>query len=96
MEPQELRQLREDTERASLAIGAVRYGATASETESLQFRRSLYVVRDLRAGEPLDAGAVRAIRPGHGLPPRFLGSVIGRRAGRDLPAGTPLAWELLA
>lgn len=96
LEPQELKQLVEDGERARLALGDVRYGPSASEVNSLRFRRSLYVVRDVRAGEELTRENVRAIRPGLGLPPKELDRVLGRRAARSIAAGTALAWNLIA
>jgi N-acetylneuraminate synthase len=96
MEPQELRQLREETERAVQALGTVSYGPTASELKSLVYRRSLYIARDLEAGEVLDNTNVRCIRPGYGLAPKHLSAVIGRRMARGVPAGTPITWELLA
>jgi len=95
MEPQEMAQLVEETDRAWQAVGAVAYGATAAERRSLQFRRSLYVVRDLKAGEVLTADNVRAIRPGLGLPPKCLDDVLGRRAAVDIAKGTPVAWDLV-
>jgi N-acetylneuraminate synthase len=96
LEPQELKQLVEDSERARLALGSVHYGPSANEVGSLRFRRSLYVVRDVRRGEELTRENVRAIRPGLGLPPKHLERVLGRRASRDIAAGTALAWELIA
>lgn len=96
LEPHELAQLVADGERARLALGGVHYGPSAGEVASLRFRRSLYVVRDVRAGEALTREHVRAIRPGYGLPPKHLGQVLGRRAARDLAAGTALAWDMLA
>lgn len=95
MEPAEMAQLVVDTERAWQAIGHVAYGPTAAETKSLQYRRSLYVVADLEAGDELTVANVRAIRPGLGLPPKFLDQVLGRRVTRDVPRGTALGWELL-
>ena len=95
LEPQELRQLVEDAERARLALGGVHYGPSANEIGSLRFRRSLYVVLAMRAGEAFSSDNVRAIRPGLGLPPKHIDSVIGRRASRDIAAGTALAWELV-
>lgn len=96
MEPHELRLLCEDVESARLSLGHVSYGPTEAEIKSLAFRRSLYVARDVRAGEELTAENVRAVRPGFGLPPKFRDAVIGRRAVRDAPAGTPLSWDLLS
>lgn len=95
MEPHELKQLREETERAVQAIGTVGYGPTESELKSLAFRRSLYVARDLKAGEVLDARSVRCVRPGYGLAPKHMDAVLGRRVAREAPAGTPVTWDLL-
>lgn len=96
MEPHELRLLCEDVESARLSLGQVSYGPTPAEANSLAFRRSLYIARDVKAGEELTAENVRAVRPGFGLPPKFRDAVIGRRAVRDAPAGTPLNWDLLS
>lgn len=95
MEPHELRQLREETERAWQAVGQVSYGPTAAETKSLAFRRSLYIAQDMRAGEVLTPENLRCVRPGFGLPPQHLESLLGQRIGRDAVAGTPMAWALL-
>jgi sialic acid synthase SpsE len=81
--------------RAWQALGTVSYGPTEAERPSLQFRRSLYVVQDLKAGDALTGDNVRAIRPGLGLPPKHLDDVLGRRAAVDIRRGTPLAWELV-
>lgn len=89
-------QLVAETERAWRARGQVRYGASSSEEPSLQFRRSLYVVRDVRAGEPLTPENIRAIRPGLGLAPKYLDQILGRHAAVDIRRGTPLAWTMLA
>lgn len=96
MEPAEMAQLVTEAERAWRARGGIRYGTTVSEEPSLQFRRSLYVVKDVRAGDRLTPEHVRAIRPGLGLPPTFIDEVVGRRAAVDIARGTPLAWALLA
>jgi pseudaminic acid synthase len=96
LEPNELEQLVVETERAWQARGEVHYGPTQSEQKSLQFRRSLYVVADLRAGEVLTHDNVRAIRPGLGLPPKHLDEVLGRRVKVGVKRGTPLTWELIS
>lgn len=96
LEPEEFALLRLETERAWQALGQVRYGATAAEEKSKAFRRSLYIARDLKAGEALTKENVRAVRPGFGLAPKHLEQVLGRRVNRDAPTGTPLSWELLA
>ncbi|MGQ5522534.1 pseudaminic acid synthase [Chitinimonas sp. PSY-7] len=96
LEPEEMAALVVETERAWQAMGQVQYGATSAEQKSLVFRRSLYVVQDVAAGEVFTAENVRAIRPGLGLPPKALEIVLGRKAGNPIKRGTPLKWELLA
>ena len=95
MEPAEMAQLVVETARAWQALGTVSYGATEVEKKSLQFRRSLYVVKDLKQGDVLSGENVRAIRPGLGLAPKHLTSVIGRPVRRDIARGTPLSWDLI-
>ena len=95
LEPDELRTLVVETERAWQSLGHVSYGPTESEKKSLQFRRSLYVVKDLKVGDVLTAENVRAIRPGLGLAPKFFEHVLGRKISRDVKRGTPLMWDLL-
>lgn len=95
LEPAEFASLVTETRRAWDAMGAVCYGPTMAEKPSLAFRRSLYVVVDVKAGEALTAQSVRAIRPGLGLAPRHYESVIGKTARADIKAGTPLSWDLV-
>jgi N-acetylneuraminate synthase len=95
MEPLEMKQLVLETKRAWLALGGVAYGPTEAERPSIQFRRSLYIVRDIRAGDVLTRDNVRAIRPGLGLPPKHLEDVLGKRVNKDIPRGTALTWELI-
>ncbi|WP_280154588.1 pseudaminic acid synthase [Piscinibacter sp. XHJ-5] len=95
LEPQEMESLVVETERAWQALGQVFYGATAAEEASKVFRRTLYIVRDMKAGEVLDARSLRAIRPGKGLPPKYLERALGARVVRDVARGTPLSWDLL-
>lgn len=91
LEPGELAALVTELERSWRALGGVTYGPCASERRSLQFRRSLYVVEDIAQGEVFTERHVRAIRPGLGLPPKFLRSVLGKRARRAVKRGTPLS-----
>ena len=84
-----------ETERAWQALGEVSYGPTEAERKSLAFRRSLYVVRDMRAGEVFTAENLRAIRPGGGLPPKYLATLIGKKAKADVARGTPMSWNLI-
>jgi pseudaminic acid synthase len=95
MEPAEMAQLVVETERAWQALGRVCYGPTEAEKKSLMFRRSLYVVQDLKAGDILTSVNLRAIRPGLGLQPKFLHQVLGKRVNRNTARGTPLDWSLL-
>jgi pseudaminic acid synthase len=95
MEPNELSQLRRETDSAWHAIGKVTYGPTRAEIKSLAFRRSLYIVHDLKSGDILTRDNLRCVRPGFGLPPKHLYSLIGQCIGRDVDAGTPMSWELL-
>ncbi len=95
LEPEELTQLVTETERAWQALGEVRYGPTAPEEKSLLFRRSIYAVADIAAGEPLTPHNVRCIRPGAGLPPKFYPLILGRPARVAISRGTPLSWDLV-
>jgi sialic acid synthase SpsE len=96
MEPAEMSQLVLETERAWQALGKVSYGATVAEKKSIVFRRSLYVVKDLKAGDVLTKDNVRAIRPGLGLPTKYLEVVLGKIVKQDMYLGTALTWDLLA
>ncbi|WP_130472164.1 pseudaminic acid synthase [Candidatus Magnetaquicoccus inordinatus] len=95
LEPHELRQLVDETGRAWQAMGQVHFGATSSERDSLQFRRSLYITKDLQAGDRLNKDNLRAIRPGLGLPPKFLEWLLDKPVGRAVAKGTPMSLELL-
>ena len=96
MEPTEMTQLVVEAERAWQALGKVSYGATEAEKKSIVFRRSLYVVQDIKAGEVLTKENVRAIRPGLGLPTKYLDVVLGKKLKQDVKRGTALHWDLLA
>jgi pseudaminic acid synthase len=96
LEPDEFRQLVTDCKRAWTALGEAGYDLKGCEEGSTVFRRSLYVVADVAAGEALSPANLRAIRPGYGLPPKHLAEVMGRTAARDLKRGEPLAWDMLA
>ena len=95
MEPAEMAQLVVETERAWQALGRVAYGPTAAEEKSIVFRRSLYVVKDLQAGEKLTADNVRAIRPGLGLPTKYLEQVLGKTVKQSVARGTALSWDMI-
>jgi sialic acid synthase SpsE len=77
------------------AFGSVNYEFTEREAASRVFRRSLFVVKDMKAGEMFTSKNVHSIRPGYGLHTRYLDEVIGREAGRDIECGTPLTCDLV-
>ena len=95
MEPAEMAQLVVETERAWQALGQVSYGPIEAEKKSIQFRRSLYVVQDLKAGEVLTRENVRAIRPGLGLPTKYFEVALGKTVKQDVQRGTALSWDLI-
>ena len=94
MEPHEFKMMREEVDRAWQALGQVTYGGTSAEEGSRQFRRSLYIAEDVRAGERLTPGNLRAVRPGFGLPPKFYNVLLGKPVARDLKAGTATDWSM--
>ena len=96
MEPQEMAQLVIETERAWQAMGKLHDGPTEKEKSSLVFRRSLYVVEDMKVGDTFTAKNLRAIRPGYGLAPKFYDDTIGKTVKRDVVRGTPLSHDLIA
>jgi N-acetylneuraminate synthase len=96
MEPLEMAQLVAETERAWQSLGHVSYGATEAEKKSMQFRRSLYVVEDINAGDVLTEKNIRSIRPGLGLPTKYREQVLGRTVKQNVKRGTALAWCLLS
>ena len=96
MEPDEFAQLRVETERAWQALGHIAYGGTDAEAKSRVFRRTLYIAKDMKAGQVLTKENLRIVRPGFGLPPKYFETMLGKRVNQDVTAGTPLAWGLLA
>ncbi len=95
LEPKELQALCRDTKTAWLAMGQVNYERTEAEKGNVKFRRSLYIVKDIKAGELLTEANVRSIRPGFGLAPKYLEVVLGKVASQDLAKGTALQLEHL-
>jgi N-acetylneuraminate synthase len=93
LEPGEFKEMVEAVRMAQSALGKVGYGPGPEETKSVIFRRSLFIVQDVRAGEILTEENVRSIRPAHGLPPKFLPQVLGKRVVKNLEMGTPLRLE---
>lgn len=95
LEPEELRTVVDSIRTVEQALGDVRYGPGERESGSLAFRRSLFVVEDMKAGEEFNWENVRSIRPGYGLHTRHAEDIIGRKAGVDIARGTPLSWDLI-
>lgn len=95
LEPEEFRRMVESVRTAEKALGRVSYELTQKQQASKVFRRSLFVVQDVRAGEPFTAENIRSIRPGDGLHTRHYEEVLGRRASEDIERGTPLRWSLV-
>lgn len=95
MEPEEMKMLVVESERAWQALGNVSYGPTEKEKKSLIFRRSLYISEDMNAGDTLTEKNLRAIRPGYGLAPKYLSSLLGRRVAKSVKKGTAMSWDLL-
>ena len=95
LEPAEFKALVDDCRNAYAALGQVTYDMTGSERGSSVFRRSLYVVADMEEGEEFTRKNVRSIRPGYGMPPKFLPEVVGRHATRPIRRGTPLTQCLI-
>ena len=95
VEPAEMKQLIEETGRAWESLGKAYIGPTEAERSSITFRRSLYIVKDLKAGDILTKENVRAIRPGLGLPPKHLDQILGKKIKSSVKMGTALAWSLL-
>lgn len=95
LEPDEMAQLVRECRAAALAMGEVRYKMAEQEKKSLQFRRSLYIAEDMRAGDVLTEKNLRRIRPGHGLSPKHYDALLGRQVKCDVKRGTPVSWALV-
>lgn len=95
LEPHELKELVIETERAWQALGQITYGPTDKEKASLKFRRSIYVKKDIKAGEIFTKENIKVVRPGYGLEPKYFDLIIGRTAKKHISAGTPLGWDYI-
>lgn len=95
LEPAELAALCKDSKTAWAALGRVDYGRKSSEVGNVKFRRSLYVVEDIEAGDVLTSGNLRRVRPGFGLPPKHLEALLGKKINRHLKTGTPMSLDYL-
>jgi pseudaminic acid synthase len=95
LEPSELKSLVDESLRAWQALGSVTYGPTAAESKSLMFRRSLYIAKDLKAGDVLTSENLRVVRPANGLHPRYYDQLLGKTVACDVALGTPVTWEIV-
>ncbi|MDA3874303.1 MAG: pseudaminic acid synthase [Kiritimatiellae bacterium] len=95
LEPPEMKALVEETHRAWQSLGTVNYGMLNAEKKSLQFRRSLYIAEDLKAGDTLTPQNLRRIRPGSGLSPKYYELILGKTVKVDVKKGTPMSWDLI-
>lgn len=95
LEPQELKALVIETKRAFQALGKVQYGIQAVEEGNTRFKRSVYIVKDVAVGESFSMSNLRVIRPGDGLAPKYYEGLLGKKAAKQIKAGTPLSWEYL-
>lgn len=95
MEPNEMKTLVVESKRAWQSLGGIHYGPTKEEIQSLQFRRSLYVTQDMKAGETFTKDNIRIVRPGYGLEPKYYDVILGKQVKKDVKKGTKVSWELL-
>lgn len=96
MEPEEMRALVLESERAWQSLGKISYGPVNTEKASLQHRRSLYVVKDMKQGDIFNKENIKAIRPGFGLPPKYYDLLLGKKINCDVKKGTPVTWDILS
>jgi pseudaminic acid synthase len=95
MEPSEMKSLVIEAERAWQSLGKVTYGPTDNEKASLKHRRSLYITKDMKAGDILTGENLRAIRPGCGLSPKYYDVLLGKQVNQNVKKGTPVSWDLI-
>lgn len=95
LEPEEMKNLVKAVREAEMAIGRPNYETDSKEAENKVFRRSLFVVKDIKKGEIFTRDNIRCIRPGYGLAPSYLPEILGKTANSDIKRGTPLSWKLV-
>jgi len=95
LEPHELKSMVTAVRTAERAVGKISYEITEKEKSSRLFRRSLFAVEDIKAGQMFTQQNIRSIRPGYGLHPRYMKVVLGKNAAKKIYCGTPLDWELV-
>ena len=96
LEPDELKALVVETERAFLSLGDVQLNTQESEEKSRQFRRSIYVVEDIKPGESFSEKNIKVIRPGDGLPPKYYLDILNKKAKVSVKKGSPLSWDFIS
>ena len=96
LEPNEFKAMVKSIREVEKALGEVSYDLTEKMKKSREFSRSLFVVKDIKAGEPFIEENIRSIRPGYGLPPKYLKDILGKRATQDIKKGTPLNWGIIS
>jgi pseudaminic acid synthase len=95
IEPEEMQRLVIETERAWQAMGTINYQPTEAEKKSVLYRRSLYIARDMKAGDIFTPNNLKSVRPGLGLPPIYYDVILGKKVKQDVRKGTPVSWDLL-
>ena len=95
IEPNELKLLVDESKKTWQALGTIKYGVTESEKIGLQFRRSIYVIKDIDKDEQLTNKNIRIIRPGKGLLPKHFDKILGKKVNQKISRGTPMSWEFL-
>jgi pseudaminic acid synthase len=95
MEPDEMKSLVIESKRAWQSLGSIQYGLSKEEVSSIQYRRSLYVSKDMKAGETFTAENLRIVRPGFGLEPKYYDVLLGKQVKMDVKMGTQVSWDLL-
>lgn len=95
MEPDEFKQMVQDIRKAEKAVDDIDYELSKREEDSRVFRRSIFVINNIKAGEKFTEENVRVIRPEKGLKPKYFPKIIGKKAAKDIERGTPLSWDLV-
>ncbi|MBS1257206.1 MAG: Pseudaminic acid synthase [Candidatus Scalindua arabica] len=95
MEPDEIQLLVKETVKAWQALGEISYGTTENERTSVKFRRSVYIVEDVKVGDKLTSKNIRVVRPGNGLSPKYYDLLLGRKVSCNLRKGTPMSWDFV-
>ena len=93
--PIEFKQMVESVRKVEKTLGIIKYAGVNSESKSKTFRRSLFIVKDIKEGELFTNENVKSIRPAHGLHTKYYENILGKKARKDIEFGTPLSWDLI-